>query len=160
MVSIRVRFGVHLIGSLVLAFGYHCHAQVITVWVVDQRNGHPQMDKPVSLTYKDERGMPTKVAPWLKTDADGKARFTLPEPFPARLTVYVSLEAEHWWCGCSVSAATSDVVKNGLVGPEDGYVRGKAWRVKPLPGEVIILARPWGVLARILIPILAPLERE
>jgi hypothetical protein len=173
----KTRHFPYLLCLLLLCLSSRCIAQQITVRVIDARNGHPLQKRqisiklfycegkmtPLGLFYcKGETTPPAQYDQTLRfeTDVNGEARFQLSEPVPAHLTASVDITEEHWFCGCLLSVATQDVVQKGITGPKPGYGWiGPHASVKPVPGEILVLARPWTPFERIWIPLLAPLER-
>jgi hypothetical protein len=90
----------------------------------------------------------------LETDVNGQAQFTLPEPAPSHLAAQVRIDWGHWNCGCSVFAATQDVVQNGIVESPAVPKKSAAAPVKAVPGEIVFVARPLSFLERLLYPIM------
>ncbi len=132
--------------------------QAIRIRVVNVNNGHPLPHQNVSvdLLYDKDEKAPAKYEAHLRseTDANGEARFLLPEPVPLYLAAQVRLTSEHWHCGCMALAATQDVIQKGIVqtiGPES---TGSSTNAKPEPGIILFFARPFTFLERLLYPLL------
>jgi hypothetical protein len=89
------------------------------------------------------------------TDAEGVALFRL----RAKLMGKVAVSATDVWCG-GFAVVTTDQLQSGVVEKGTCKARKQFQIPSPQPGKVILLARPWPLWARILYPILAPLERE
>jgi hypothetical protein len=88
------------------------------------------------------------------TDANGEARFRLPEPAPEHLAANVSVTSEHWHCGCGVLAVMQDVIQKGVVGPLPRVDSRKfAFPVEPVPGKILFVARPLSFFERLLYPL-------
>jgi hypothetical protein len=134
---------------LVLLFwlGPACFAQTLRVRVLDCTSGHPLPKQQVALSLLNDRGerINPKNEPHLRyeTDADGSARFKLPEPVPLRIEVDVSLTSQQWSCGCFALLNTRDVIRDGAVEAKAcrGEKRSKVLP-KPEPGEILFLALP------------------
>ncbi len=150
----------HLVCLVPVCLASVCYAQLITIRVIDARDGHPLQKREASLRllYGNDEKTPTKYEPTLllETDLDGEAQFRLPEPAPQHLEAWVDITSEgHWWCICTLSVVTLDVVQKGVVGPRWGHRSEKPpASVKTVPGEILFLARPWTLLDRLLAPLL------
>jgi hypothetical protein len=146
---------------LPLWLGSLCVAQLITVRVIDSRNGHPLQKRHVSLrlVYGKGEKAPAKYEPTLllETDGNGLAQFKLPDPPPEHFEAWVDISSEErWWCGCFLSVVTQDVLDKGVVGMRPGPGRKSPPPQKAIAGEILFLARPWTLIERLL----APLERQ
>jgi hypothetical protein len=134
-----------------------CFAQAVTVRVVNAADGHPLQKQQVSVSLLYEKGEKTpakyEANLSLETDANGEARFTLPEPTPPHILAQVRLTSEHWRCGCGVLAASGDVIQKGIVGPLPGGEPKKTTAsLKAAPGEILFVARPLSFFERLLYP--------
>jgi hypothetical protein len=151
-----------VVWSLLVSLHPLCLAQLVTIRVIDVRNGHPVTNRQVSLSllYAKDEKIPAKDGATLrgKTDSSGQAEFRLPEPRPPQVYAWADVtSSEHWWCVCSVLVETQDLIQKGYVALQPGpWANKKPSSTKAVPAEIIFLARPWNLLERIL----APLERE
>jgi hypothetical protein len=144
--------------SLLLVWSIgHCFAQVITVRIVNDKNGHalPGQKISVSLFYGKGETAPEKYDSKLslETDANGVAQFTLPQPPPAHLWVGAGLPSRYWFCSCATNAftATQELMEKGIVGRLDS----KSSKVPDAkPGQIVFVARPYNLFFRILYPLL------
>ena len=159
--AVMRRYGRHLISLLVVWSGALCSGQAVTVCIINAKNGHPLKKQTVTISplYKKGEKTPAEYDTdvRLETDASGEVRFTLPEPAPARVSVWAGLPSEHWRCRCdaAVFVATQDVVQNGIVEGQE-FLTKSATPLKASPGRIIFLARPITLFERIM----APLARE
>src|SRR5580698_9421761 len=75
-----------VVWSLLVSLHPLCLAQLVTIRVIDVRNGRPVPDRQVSLSllYAKDEKIPAKDGATLrgKTDSSGQAEFRLPEPRP------------------------------------------------------------------------------
>jgi hypothetical protein len=140
---------------LVWSSGY-CFAQVITVRIINDKNGHALAGQKisVSLFYGKGETAPQKYDSHLslETDANGVAQFILPQPPPAHLWVGAGLPSQYWFCSCNTRAfeGTQEVIEKGIAGRID-----KSSKVPDVkPGQIIFVARPYNLLYRILYPLL------
>ncbi|MGO9127040.1 MAG: Ig-like domain-containing protein [Terriglobales bacterium] len=137
-------------------------AQLITIHVIDVRNGRPVQNRQVSLSLLYSKGekIPGNQEPTLrgKTDSNGKAEFTLPEPGPAQVSAWADVTSlEYWWCSCYAALTTQELTQKGYVTSQPGpWAKNKPSSIKAVPAEILFLARPFNLFERIL----APLERE
>jgi hypothetical protein len=140
--------------------GSLCFAQLVTIRVIDARNGYPLQKRQASLRllYGKNEKTPAKYEPTLllETDDNGEAQFKLPEPAPEHLEAWVGITSEeHWWCGCLLSVLTQDVVQKGIGGSWPGPGSQKSpVSEKAVPGEILFLARPWTLFEKLLAPLL------
>ena len=125
-----------------------CSAQVIEVRVIDGRNGRPILKQQisgvsVSLLYEGSETKPAKydALQQLDIDANGVARFILPEPAPAHLSVGARLRSNYWHCGCAAPAfvVTAHLIQQGIVAGRESV--SPAISVKAEPGEILFIAR-------------------
>jgi hypothetical protein len=135
-------------------------AQVVKLKLIDA-SGRAVPNRTVSVTLVYDNGAgPSGNEPTIlrsQTDSKGEAQFTLPEAFPTQLRAWVDLtSSEHWWCVCSALIGKREVVEKGYVSanPGPGAGSGPSSR-KPVPGEILFLARRWNLFERMI----APLER-
>jgi hypothetical protein len=148
-----------LVCVLLLLLGPLCHAQVVTVRVINAANGHPLPKQQVSVNLFYEKGVKTPAKYdanlTLATDVNGEAHFALPEPAPLHLFVQIRLTSEHWHCGCLALAATGDVIQKGIVDPlPEGESKKAAASLKAIPGEILFVARPLSFFELLLYPFL------
>jgi len=145
-----------------------CLAQVVTVRVINGANGHPLQKQHVSLhlNYEKEEKTPPNYDGLMslekETDANGQARFTLPEPAPSHVFVLIPLTSTGWYCKeCGATAATADLLQKGIaIDPDVAESTRPATRVKVPPGELLFIVRRAPFSWRLLHLILGPLERE
>jgi hypothetical protein len=135
----------------------HCFSQVITVRIINDKNGHalPGQRISVSLFYGKGETAPEKYESKLslETDANGVAQFALPQPAPAHLWVGAGLPSQYWFCSCNTRAleGTQELIEKGIVGRLDS----KSSKVPDAkPGQIVFVARPYNLLERILYPLL------
>jgi len=152
-------------GALLLWPNGFCIAQVITVRIINEKNGRALQgqDISVSLSYGRGEGVPQDSNSHLqkdanlnfhvKTDANGVAQFSLPQPQPARLWVGAGLPSEYWFCACATRAFanTQEVIERGITGRLDS----KSSKVPDAkPGEIVFVARPYNLFYRLMAPLL------
>jgi hypothetical protein len=152
----KTYFG-HLICVLLACLGPPCHAQAVTIHVINGENGQSLQQKKVFVTllYDDGRKPPAKYDANLafETDKNGEARFSLPIPLPAHLAAQVHVDSGRWRCGCGALVATEDLLQKGIVGPvPPTESRKPAIPVKAVPGEILFVARPLSFFERLLYP--------
>jgi hypothetical protein len=140
---------------LVWSSGY-CLAQVITVRIINDKNGHalPGQKISVSLFYGKGEAAPQKYDSKLslETDANGVAQFTLPQPPPAHLWVGAGQPSQYWFCQCNTGLErTQEIIEKG----SGGRLDSKSSKVPDAkPGEIVFDARPYSLFLRILSPLL------
>jgi hypothetical protein len=144
-----------LVWLCLLWIGPPSFGQVITIRVINAKNGHPLPKKHIMVSLRDEKNEKGSSHLQLETDVRGEARFTLPEPIPTRLSVVVLLKSRSWRCGCSALVATEDVVQKGAV--EGQNVFRTATSVRAEPGQIVFIARRLPFLEQLLGTLLAPL---
>src|SRR5258708_24999824 len=108
----------HSVCVLLVALGHLCFGQAITVRIITDKKVPLQKEEvALSLLYEKGEKTPAKFDPilHLETDKEGEARFVLPEPAPAHLSVLVKQGSPYWHCGCWASAETQEVIRDGLV---------------------------------------------
>lgn len=155
------------VGVLSLLAGPLCLAQVVTVRVINGANGRPLQKQNVSLYPGYEKGEKTPpnydglMVLGKETDANGQARFTLPEPAPSSVWVRIALSSTGWYCEeCDATAATADLLQKGIViGSDLAKSTKTATQVKVPPGELLFIVRRVPFYWRLLHLILDPLER-
>jgi hypothetical protein len=134
-----------------------CDGQVITVRIVNAKNGHPVRKQTVSLSplYEEGENVPANhdFDVRMETDANGQAQFNLPEPAPARLSVRAGLNMDHWRCLCAapVFVATQGVIHDGVL--EGLEFTTSANPVKAEPGQVVLVARKISLFEKLLSPL-------
>jgi hypothetical protein len=145
----------YLASFLLLSLGSSCFAQAMKIRVINAADGSPLPKQQVSvaLLYEGGEKTPANYEPVLtgETDANGEARFPIPEPAPAHLSAHVRLTSEHWRCGCMALAVTQDVLQKGIV--ESAANSKKSAPIKPTPGEILFVARPESFFERLLGPL-------
>ena len=143
-----------------LWLGPACLAGEVTIRVSNAGDGRALQNQPVSVSLLYEKG---EVAPAkydanlaLQTDANGEARFVLPQPSPAHLAVRVGIDSGRWHSGCNVLAVTQDVMQKGVVNPaaSDGEAKNSPDLVKAVPGEIRFIVRTLSFFERLLGPLL------
>jgi hypothetical protein len=102
--SITVLSKLSLVATMFAAgFPAEAQTQAIRIRVINVNNEHglSQQNVSVSLLYGKDEMTPAKYDANLgvETDANGEARFLLPEPVPGYLAAQVCLTSEHWHCG-------------------------------------------------------------
>jgi hypothetical protein len=148
----------HLIWILALVVCPTCSSQVITIRVLNEKNGHPLQKQPVivSLLYEKSEKPPAKYDAklGLETDANGEAKFALPDPPPEHFAAQVNLTSAHWHCGCMALASTEVLIQKGFVErPAEGPDSKKySVPVEAEPKEITFLAQPFTFLERLLYP--------
>jgi hypothetical protein len=151
------RYYLRCLGWLFLAWSSSvCFAQVITVRIINDKNGRalPGQRISVALFYRDGETAPQKYDSKLslETDANGVARFTLPQPPPAHLWVGAGLPSQYWFCSCNTRAfeGTQEIIEKG----SGGRIDSKSKVPDAKPGEIVFDARPYNLFYRILYPLL------
>jgi hypothetical protein len=135
-----------------------CFGQVITVRIINGRNGHPLPRRSIlfSPLYDKSEKAPAKYDAnvRMETDSNGEAQFNLPAPLPVRVSVGVGLDFEHWRCLCAAPlfVRTQDVIQKGIV--EGSEFAMTATPLKAAPGQIVFVARPITLFERILSPLL------
>jgi hypothetical protein len=125
---------------------------MITVRVLDGRNGNPYARFPVCIFFKRSKGRSgfkslaearanDAGSACGKTDGKGEVRFTLPVPLPEELDINPTPFA----CGSGIFD-TRDVLEKGVVGANGckGKLRKMNVKFQARPGEAIIFAAPIG----------------
>ena len=115
--SISVLSKLSLVATMFAAgFPAEAQTQAIRIRVINVNNGHglSQQNVSVSLLYGKDEMTPAKYDANLgaETDANGEARFLLPEPVPVHLAAQVRLTSEHWHCGCRLLTTACDSERN------------------------------------------------
>jgi hypothetical protein len=135
----------------------HCFAQIITVRIINDKNGHalPGQKISVELVYRRGETAPQKYDSKLslETDANGVAQFSLPQPPPAHLWVGAGLPSQYWFCSCNTRAfaETQEIIEKG----SGGRLDSKSSKVPDAkPGEIVFDARPYNLFYRIMYPLL------
>jgi hypothetical protein len=130
-------------------------SQVITIRVINGKNGRPLPKKHIMVSLRDENNGKGSSHMQLETDVRGEARFTLPDPVPARLSVVVFLKSRSWRCGCSALVATQEVIQKGLA--KGQAFTGAAIPVVTAPGEISFAAHRRPFFDWLLLTLFAPL---
>jgi hypothetical protein len=153
-----------------MTIGWHCRclvwfcllwansfsaAQVITIRVINAKNGHPLPKKRIKVSLRDEKNEKGSSHLQLETDVRGEARFALPDPVPTRLSAVVLLKSRSWQCRCSVFVATQDAVRKGAVAGQN--LMSPATPVRAEPGQIVFVAGRRPFLEELLDTLLAPL---
>jgi hypothetical protein len=138
-----------------------CLAQEAKICVINGANGHPLPKLAVSVSFlydkKHDEAIPTNPVASLKleTDGNGEVHFKFPQPRPAHFSTQVSLDESHWHCRCVILASTEDLVREGITEPSTKKDAEKfAARYKVVPGEILIIARPFSFFERLFYPIM------
>ena len=142
----------------VLASHAAVFGQQIAVRAVSVTNGLPVSGLRVVVSLADQetlaRDGPPRVVE-LKTNDQGQAITTLPEPLPQEVFVRVEVPERKWICGCFGSGSVGRLLKEGFVSPRPGGTSRKAGGVTMArPGEMIFLMRPPTFWERVFYPIL------
>jgi hypothetical protein len=112
---------------------------VLTIRVLDARNGKPLRNVPLGLSWLKGPRLPT-----VETNDAGIAAFHLPHPLPggrARLSSFFIDMCSDW------EVPIDQVSANGMVG-ENNCGKAKSSGI-PAPGELVIFARSPNVFQRI-----------
>jgi len=137
-----------LSGVLVLLVGLTCSAQTITIHVTTDR-GKPLEKRKVSVSLEGfKNGQPVGNGQVAETDQYGEAKFTFPSPSPEHFFFYVDLGSPYWYCSCNGIPRTGEVVQTGIV-LSAGYSHNS---FAPKPGELLIVAREYSFIKRLLYP--------
>jgi hypothetical protein len=128
--------------------------QVITIRVINAKNGHPLPKKHIMVFLHDEKNEKGSSHLQLETDAYGAARFTLPDPVPIHFSALVRLSS-HWRCGCLALVATQEVIQKGLAKGQGST--GATIPVATEPGEISFAARRRPFFDWLLLTLFAPL---
>jgi|HubBroStandDraft_6_1064221.scaffolds.fasta_scaffold561427_1 hypothetical protein len=140
---------------LVLWFCPLCFGQMITIRVINQKDGQPLQKAQVSLSLLYEQGAKTPAhyesVLRAETDTYGKAEFSLPEPSPTHIFVQVKLNSGYWRCACAALVMTQDVLNKGMtVDPTHDAKPDKAQQARA--GEIFFYAQPLTFFERLLYP--------
>jgi hypothetical protein len=144
---------------LVLSLRLSAQAQEVTVRIVNAANGQPLPKQAVSVSFlydkKYDNEIPAKFDPVisLETDANGEARFKFPQPPPAHFSARVRMDWSHWKCGCGLLGSTDELNHKGVAGPKVGKQQSSV-DVRPVPGEILFVARPLSFLERMMYPLM------
>jgi hypothetical protein len=156
----------YLTWALLVGSSGPCLAQVITLRVINEKNGRalPGLDISVSLSYRKGEKFPQSsenlhlkadgyLTLHLKTDAGGVARLDLPQPLPLQLWAGAGLPSQDWECSCATSAfvAAQDVIEKGIVERLD---RKSSKVPDAKPGEIIFVARRYNLFYRLMAPLM------
>jgi len=141
-----------------LWFGFTCYGQVITVRVIDIRNGHPLEKQRISINWAYQKGEPRPAkydkVTTLETDIEGMVQISLPEPPPGYLQLGLQMTLEHWHCVPELLMSTQEVIQHGKVGRIPPEIKESDFPVKAKPGEIVYPARPYTFMQRLLNPIM------
>lgn len=133
-----------------------CFGQVITIRIINGKNGHPLSKQPATISLLYAKGEKAPVTGDFimrsETDVNGGARFTLPDPPPAHLSVDARLTSEYWYCGCGLLVVTKELIQKGIV--EGAAFSSANSPVTAEPGEVVFVVRPFTFIERLLYPLL------
>ncbi len=129
--------------------------QVITIRVINAKNGHPLPKKHIMVSLPGDKSEKRPSPVQLETDVHGEARFTLPDSVPAKLSAVVLLRSRSWSCRCWAFVATRDVVQQGVV--EGQNLANAAGPLKAEPGQIVFVARQRPFLEQLLGTLLEPL---
>jgi hypothetical protein len=156
----------YLTWALLMGSSGSCLAQVITLRVINEKNGRALPGQPisVSLCYRKGESVPQSsenlhlkadeyLTLHLKTDGDGVARLDLPQPLPLQLWAGAGLPSEYWRCSCATPAfaSTQEVIEKGIVERLDS----KSSKIPDArPGEIIFAARPYNLFERLMAPLM------
>ncbi len=145
----------YLVFGVLFSLG-SCLAQVVTIRVVNAKNGQPLQGRQVSvsLLYEKDEPVPEKYDANLSllTDANGEVHFALSNPAPAHISAQVRVP-ESWRCACGVLATTEELTRSGIVASRATAGSGKpATPAKAVPGEIVFSARPLSFWERLLYP--------
>jgi len=138
--------------AVLLLPGLTCSAQTVILRVITDQ-GKPLEKRKVSISlegFKD--GKPVGHGQIAETDQNGEARFTLPSPSPEHFFFYVELGSPHWYCSCNGIPRTEKVAQTGIVQSAASKYSHKSF--EPKPGEVLIIARKFSFIDRLLYPLM------
>lgn len=132
--------------------------QEVRIRVISAKDKQPLKGQPisVSLLYEKPEKAPAKLDlhPHTKTDINGEALVSIPEPAPEHLGVVVHLTSGNWRCACLALADTGDVIHSGITVPDTAHKSESAAPSRPKPREIVFVARPLTFFERILEPLL------
>ena len=133
-----------------------CFAQQVNIRVVGSNDGQPLPGWKINVFFLNptQGKDAVKGSQHFQTDADGMARFTLPQPNPEVLNVYAFPQTENWYAG-TVKAETAVVLQRGIQS-KGVKTHGK---VRVDPGQILILAQRITLWDKIIRTIFGPLER-
>lgn len=130
--------------------GSTCSAQMITFRVITDQ-GKPIKKRSVSISFDGlKNGKPIGRGQTQETDENGEARFTLPPSGRDFFFFYVDLGSPYWFCGCDGIPKIQDVVQRGIV--QSAARKDPSKSFEPKPGEVLIVARKFSFIDRLLYP--------
>jgi hypothetical protein len=121
--------------------------QILRVHIVNTKDGKPLKNETVTVSFLYEGEQPAPPLQ-LQTDQNGEAVFNLPEPAPMDLDIRVKLKSEYWHCGCMALVVPKDIIQKGFTTATEA-----SGGLKPGPGEILFVARPYSLWERILAPL-------
>ncbi len=137
--------------TALLLTGLTCPAQTVIFRVITDQ-GKPLGNRKVSIALGgSKKGEPLGRDQIAETDQNGEARFTLPSPPPEYFYYHVDIGSPYWYCGCAGLPKTEKVVQTGIVESAARKNSHKSFEAKP--GEVLIVARKFTLMERLLYPI-------
>ena len=111
------------------------------------------MKRRVSLSLDGfQDGKPVGRGQSQETDEKGEARFTLPLATRDFFLFYVELGSEYWHCACNGLPKIQNVMQTGIV--QSAAREDSQLSFKPTPGVVLIVARKFTWIERILYPLM------
>ena len=147
-------------GILFLLLESVSYGQVITIRVIDIRNGKPLEKQHVSILiiYDRDETTPTKYDKVVKleTDIEGMAQIRLPEPLPGTLQFGLRMTLQHWHYVSGSMVSTKKLTQQGieLIPTEK---RKSDCRIKAKAGEIVFLVRPFSFFERLFYPVMKEL---
>jgi hypothetical protein len=99
----------------VLLLSQAFYGQAVRVRVINGNDGQPLSKQVVLVEFLYDEPTKGSVPLHIKTDDNGEARFSLPEPLPEHVDVSLSLTSEDWHCVCWVMTETGKVLHKGIM---------------------------------------------
>lgn len=138
--------------AVLLLMKLTCSAETTTFRVITDQ-GEPLEKRKVSISLEGfKNGKPVGHGQIAETDQNGEARFTLPSPPPEHFFFYVELGSPYWYCSCKGIPRTEKVAQTGIVQSAANKYSHKSF--EPKPGEVLIVARKFSLIDRLLYPLM------
>jgi hypothetical protein len=134
---------------LVLCLGPLCFGESVVVQVLNGRDGTPVPDQFVTMKLRNANAT-TMVALNSRTDANGEARFQLPQTLPTALDVEVALTQPGLHCPSHLLGNTERVMHDGLMVAARMHGSKLSAPIQTAPGHIVFVARPSLLLEKVL----------
>jgi hypothetical protein len=138
----------------VLLLSQAFYGQAVRVRVINGNDGQPLSKQVVLVEFLYDEPTKGSVPLHIKTDDNGEARFSLPEPLPEHVDVSLSLTSEDWHCVCWVMTETGKVLHKGIMEiPPTRVPNAPFPPANAEPGQIVFVVRPFGYFEKWLHPI-------